>query len=159
MPQHAPAEWERHRATIERIYMREDKSLSDLREIMVFDHGFKATLVHVSLSRDTQPQPFRLTHSVFHCPRKSQYETKLKAWGMVKNLTLAEWKELHWRLEGRRAAKKQTMVVLGDRVLSERRIHKALRRYQGQWPLSLDITSESSSGLANAPFIIPWPLS
>jgi hypothetical protein len=60
---------------------------------------------------------------------KSQYEKKLKEWGLRKNLTKSEWQWVHSRLEKRKAAGKDDFELrLDGNVMDKKKVCKEANR-------------------------------
>ena len=61
---------------------------------------------------------------------RSQYESKLKQWKMIKNLTQKEWQLVIGHLnERRRQGKENSVVSLHDRRIPNAKLRKAVQRY------------------------------
>ncbi|KAF2792453.1 hypothetical protein K505DRAFT_246622 [Melanomma pulvis-pyrius CBS 109.77] len=104
-PRIAHSLWEHHRSTIERLFMVEERTLEGkdgVIDTMKRDHDFWAS--------------------------KSQYESRLKKWGMRKKITEKEWRAILLRVQRRANEGRQTEIVFNGMVLSEQRITRELAR-------------------------------
>ncbi|RWA08384.1 hypothetical protein EKO27_g6725 [Xylaria grammica] len=117
--------WARHKETIIARYLgddqTQDRTLSELAEVMRSDHGFTAT--------------------------SAQYTLKLKAWGARKNLALEEWKTVFEILDSLPPATKSRVVISG-RVVDKNKISRARRYYEQQSRGVGNISALSSSSIS-----------
>ncbi|KAI1124379.1 ankyrin repeat-containing domain protein [Nemania abortiva] len=97
----APDDWERHKATILSLFLLEKLSLQKVASYMQEKHNF--------------------------VKNKSQYEYKLKKWGVKKKLSKEFWRYVDHQMKKRKG--KKTEVTLFGVVLSEQRIHRERLRY------------------------------
>ncbi|KAF2678237.1 ankyrin [Lentithecium fluviatile CBS 122367] len=100
------ATWERHRSTIERLYVTEDKQLEGKDGVIVImtkGHAFTAS--------------------------KSQYETRFKVWKIRKNVKRNEWPPILKKVRKRKRLGKDSEVTLNGTVISKERIEREISRY------------------------------
>ena len=74
--------------------------------------------------------PSNCTQTLNRNDRNSQYESKFKDWGFIKNLDEAEWRHIASRIKMRQP--KSTNVVLGGVLLPSAKVQKAIKRYSYQ---------------------------
>lgn len=60
---------------------------------------------------------------------KSQYETILKRWGLRKNLSAKEWREILCVLDSQRAQDPNYKLYIWDQEISEMKIRRNRTRY------------------------------
>ncbi|PWY63640.1 ankyrin [Aspergillus eucalypticola CBS 122712] len=86
----ADAEWEAHKAEIERLYIRENKKLEEVLQFMETTHGFRKT--------------------------KNQYTARFKKWGFKKyRMGALKWRHVNREIQ-KRAAEGQNLEVWFDGV-------------------------------------------
>ncbi|RAH53365.1 ankyrin [Aspergillus piperis CBS 112811] len=86
----ADAEWEAHKAEIERLYIRENKKLEEVLQFMETTYGFRRT--------------------------KNQYTARLKKWGFKKyRMGALKWRHVNREIQ-KRAAEGQNLEVWFDGV-------------------------------------------
>ncbi|KAJ3541783.1 hypothetical protein NM208_g4443 [Fusarium decemcellulare] len=117
-------EWARHESTIRQLYLENDKGLQDVMEHMAGSCGFHAS--------------------------KSQYETRFKKWGIVKNRKRVEWKVVAQHVERRKAAGKKSDVFINGAPVSEARVQREMTRLGYRPSRGL-----SSSGMEASPPLPP----
>ncbi|KAH8662646.1 ankyrin repeat-containing domain protein [Ilyonectria robusta] len=96
-------EWDRHKDHIHDVYVVQGKTLEELISFMAKDHGFE--------------------------PTKAQYVRKLDGWNMRKNFKKEEWEHADALVRKRKAAGKDTELVISGRVIEGKKRRKALNRY------------------------------
>ncbi|KAI1173335.1 Clr5 domain-containing protein [Nemania sp. FL0916] len=89
-------QWARHELTIRQLYLDEDESLQSVMSKMARDHGFNAT--------------------------KSQYETRLRKWGITKNRKRGDWIAVAHQIQRREAAGKTSAVFIQGNLVSDVKI-------------------------------------
>ncbi|KAH0423887.1 hypothetical protein CcaCcLH18_11881 [Colletotrichum camelliae] len=101
------AEWQKHKLTIERMFVQEKKSLVETRQRLEND-GFLVT--------------------------KAQLEYKLKVWGLrrrvPKTKSDAVWQFIGRRVQRRKEQGKETEVALGKQIFEAAKVCKEIKRYQ-----------------------------
>ncbi|GAQ40235.1 hypothetical protein AKAW_10302 [Aspergillus niger] len=86
----ADTEWEAHKAEIERLYIRENKKLEEVLQVMETTHGFRKT--------------------------KNQYTARFKKWGFKKyRMGALKWRHVNREIQ-KRAAEGQNLEVWFDGV-------------------------------------------
>ncbi|KAI9376178.1 ankyrin [Aspergillus egyptiacus] len=100
----ADEEWEAHKAEIERLYLKEDRELKEVMQIMEGQYGFRRT--------------------------KNQYTLRLKKWGFRKyRMGALKWKYVKRAME-KRAAEGKTLEVWMDGVrYDQKRVESETRRH------------------------------
>ncbi|KAH6999553.1 ankyrin repeat-containing domain protein [Ilyonectria destructans] len=102
-PRIPAAEWDRHKDHIHDMYVVQGKTLEELISFMAKDHGFE--------------------------PTKAQYVRKLDGWNMRKNFKKEEWEHANTLVRKRKAAGKESELVISGRVIDGEKRRKALNRY------------------------------
>ncbi|KAF0316466.1 hypothetical protein GQ607_016315 [Colletotrichum asianum] len=101
------AAWQKHRFTIERMFVNEKKSLVEIRHRLESD-GFRIT--------------------------KAQLEYKLKLWGLRRRIPKtkgdAVWQFIGRRVQRRKQQGKETEVVLDKQIFDAAKVCKEIKRYQ-----------------------------
>ncbi len=72
----SPADWERHRSTIQNLYMRKNRTLADVQGILSSNHGFVASYAHLV---GLQKLCYCTNYS-----RAKQWKTQFLKWGWRK---------------------------------------------------------------------------
>ncbi|KAF1828055.1 hypothetical protein BDW02DRAFT_603829 [Decorospora gaudefroyi] len=98
IPEHV---WTDHRPRIEYLVKEQKRKLQDVRKIMQ-SHGLDATI--------------------------SQYERKLKDWGLRKNLTVKAWRKIFSHWEERIRQGKSSLVLIDGVAQSKEKIERELAR-------------------------------
>lgn len=114
--------WKRHRRTIERLYVQEQRKLKKedgVIEYMKKHHGFIARYVHRCV---TNVQALIVGS-------KSQYELHFKKWRLRKNLTKAEWRKIIRFMKERAVRSEHIEVRFNRTVLSKERLDREIARY------------------------------
>ncbi|KAJ4417806.1 hypothetical protein N0V82_005972 [Gnomoniopsis sp. IMI 355080] len=117
-PKIAQEEWDRHKELIKGLYVK--NSLLEVIKEMEEAHGFSAS--------------------------KSQYEAKLRFWGIKKNLTRTEWETHLAGVDGQMAPH---LVTSSGRVKDKKKIERA-KRYLNQIRSTKDIVSTASAESAES---------
>jgi hypothetical protein len=103
--------WHRHRPTIERFYIREQKRLEGkggVHEYMRKHHSFTA-----SYARCLGSTEFILTSR-----SKSQYENNSKKWGLRKDLTRVEWRRTIQHMKHNSLSGEQVQILFQGAEIS-----------------------------------------
>jgi Clr5 domain/Ankyrin repeat len=106
MPGRSPisgAEWQKHKATIEDLYMTKGMKLADLMQTMKMNHGFSAT--------------------------KSQYTTKFKTWNFQKNYSPGFWRSIKDHLERTGHDVADANLEIYGHPIKRKKLVKAVYRY------------------------------
>lgn len=115
-------DWETHRPKIKALYMDENLSLKDTRQIMRDRDGLCASSVVMA-------QTLGVTRKLTNWIRRKQYTAKIKEWGWVKNIpsSKADWM-LKKADERKERYRKNTTFRFGDREWTVDRIQRSARR-------------------------------
>ncbi|KAH8690778.1 ankyrin repeat-containing domain protein [Talaromyces proteolyticus] len=126
------SDWDAHRAEIERIYLRERKSLNELRQFMESTYGFRKT--------------------------KYQYEAQFKQWGFKKYRMGAEnWKYVKRQIEKRTNDGKQSDVFIDGTLRSPKTVQMEIRRQGFQTAIEKYSTEPSPPGTIGVVVCSPGP--
>ncbi|KAM5381106.1 hypothetical protein ACJZ2D_003022 [Fusarium nematophilum] len=99
--------WESQKDRIRSLYLDQDKTLDEVRQIMADQHGFHAS--------------------------KPQYIRRVTVlWKMRKNSTKEEWAQAGALLAKRKAEGKPTDLMMVNKIVPKKKLKKELKRYVGQ---------------------------
>ncbi|KAI1457860.1 ankyrin repeat-containing domain protein [Annulohypoxylon moriforme] len=112
-------EWACHELTIRELYLNKDESLQVVMSKMARDYGFNAT--------------------------KSQYETRLKKWGIAKHRKQTDWKAVAQHVQRRKAAGKASAVFIEGNPISEAKIQREIVRLGYRLPRSMSNSGVGAS--------------
>ncbi|KAK6538551.1 hypothetical protein TWF694_010130 [Orbilia ellipsospora] len=99
------SEWEKHREIINQLYIQEDKTLKEVWDILTTQHD-------LALS-------------------KKQLEHLITQWGLRKNLTADEYREIYRRIQIRAKEGKATAVYVGGVAIPPTRLNRNIQRNIG----------------------------
>ncbi|CZR50274.1 uncharacterized protein PAC_00146 [Phialocephala subalpina] len=113
-------DWEAQRATFQRLYSTEDKTLQEVIEVMEKEYGFRAT--------------------------KKQYKTKIKRWGLEKNVKDKEMSTIVRKERKRREVDgKESEFLVRGRVVPQEKIRRYMKRTETSAHAALSQTSPAAS--------------
>ncbi|KAF5724328.1 ankyrin repeat-containing protein [Fusarium mundagurra] len=107
-PKISEAIWERHKSIIRTLYIDEDNSPEEVSEALRDKYGFTAS--------------------------RHQIIRRLARWKFKKYTTKEEWVYTSSQIQRRKEQDgKKTEIVLNGKIISEKKLNKALGRYVGPW--------------------------
>jgi hypothetical protein len=114
--------WVRHRPTIERLYVKEQKKLEGENGVIAYmkkNRNFTARYVRC----------LRLDQDMLTYRSKSQYENHFKKWGLRKNLTSLEWRQTIRYIKQNSLLGEQVQVLFRNVAMSPERVFREIARY------------------------------
>ena len=117
---HSTEEWEAHRGLFSQYYTLEDKSLSEVRVIMEYQHGFSATYVLAMF-----PSYCLNNRSL----SERQYKRKIAAWKLEKNIKDADMKVmLRKQLKRKAEDGKESEFFINGRPVPPQKMDRFVQR-------------------------------
>jgi hypothetical protein len=117
---HSAEEWEVHRELFTRYYIIEDKPLPEVKVIMEYQHGFKATYVLAMFPN------YRLDNRRFS---DRQYKRKIAAWKLEKNIKDADMKVmLRKQLKRKVEEGKESEFFVNGRPVPPQKMNRFVQR-------------------------------
>ncbi|KAF8245690.1 TPR-like protein [Wilcoxina mikolae CBS 423.85] len=104
--EHTTQEWNRHRETIYRLYVTEDRTLSEVRRIMQQEYNFAATT--------------------------AQFKSKTKFWNMRKNIPKRKMLKILRKNQQRQNQGRDTTFYFHGQQVSQSRLNLASERYRNE---------------------------
>ncbi|OCK89480.1 uncharacterized protein K441DRAFT_278185 [Cenococcum geophilum 1.58] len=98
----AKTEMDKHKITIQDLYLKEDRTLKEIMDIMAGSYDFVAT--------------------------KTQYERHFRKWGFRKNVNPSVWKFINHRQSKRKRAGKESDVYIDGVLVPKDKIRKEIGR-------------------------------
>jgi Clr5 domain len=111
--------WEFYKGILQNLYIAENKTLKEVKDIMANTYDFQATYGGI------QDLSLGLTDITL---RKSQYERHFKEWRFRKHLKKEEWAAVEHRLLKRKRARKESVVYVDGILLPPKKLRKEISR-------------------------------
>jgi Clr5 domain len=111
--------WERHKATIRKLYLEENKTLDEVIEVMNEAYGF------VSAYKPS----FGATYIHSYLSSKSNYERRIRRWKFRKNHAASEWEAVVQRVQSRDRDGKKSNVYIDTRSVSSEKLQRKVALY------------------------------
>ncbi|KIX00540.1 uncharacterized protein Z518_10680 [Rhinocladiella mackenziei CBS 650.93] len=103
VPHPSEKTWERHKATIRKLYLEENKTLDEVMRAMNASHGFVST--------------------------KSNYERRIRRWKFRKNHAAVQWKAVVRRVQSRQRSGKESNVYIDSRFVPPKKLRRKVSLY------------------------------